>query len=92
MSYFAKFFLNGPDAQKAVDWLFTANMQKPSGILPTLSDDLVISLCSLAASQDLIPYIIHQALIPIVISIKWNREFAMVSVCLYNLYCYVISL
>jgi len=31
MSYFAKFFLNGPDAQKAVDWLFTANMQKPPG-------------------------------------------------------------
>eukprot|EP00794_Sanderia_malayensis_P015715 gene15715-17300_t len=31
MSYFAKFFISGPDAQKAVDWLFTANMQKPPG-------------------------------------------------------------
>ncbi len=31
MSYFAKFFITGPDAQKAVDWIFTANMQKPAG-------------------------------------------------------------
>lgn len=25
MSYFAKFYLTGPDAQEAADWLFTAN-------------------------------------------------------------------
>ena len=31
MSYFAKFFLNGPDASAAVDWIFTNNMRKPAG-------------------------------------------------------------
>jgi len=31
MSYFAKFLLTGPDAAKAVDWIFTANMRKPQG-------------------------------------------------------------
>lgn len=31
MSYFAKFYLTGPDAQKAVDWIFTNNMAKPPG-------------------------------------------------------------
>ena len=31
MSYFAKFFLTGPDSAKAVDWIFTANMRKPPG-------------------------------------------------------------
>ena len=29
MSYFAKFYLTGPDAQKAADWIFTNNMAKP---------------------------------------------------------------
>ena len=31
MSYFGKYYLVGPDAQKACDWLFTNDMQKPSG-------------------------------------------------------------
>ena len=31
MSYFAKYYLTGPDSQKAVDWLFTNNMAKPPG-------------------------------------------------------------
>lgn len=31
MSYFAKFYLTGPDAQKAADWIFTNNMAKPPG-------------------------------------------------------------
>ena len=31
MSYFGKFYITGPDAQKAVDWLFSNNMQKPPG-------------------------------------------------------------
>ncbi|XP_057317314.1 sarcosine dehydrogenase, mitochondrial-like [Hydractinia symbiolongicarpus] len=31
MSYFAKFLLTGPDAAKAVDWIFTNNMRKPPG-------------------------------------------------------------
>ncbi|KAK2565778.1 Sarcosine dehydrogenase [Acropora cervicornis] len=31
MSYFAKYYLTGPDAQKAVDWIFTNNMAKPPG-------------------------------------------------------------
>ncbi|XP_032227351.2 sarcosine dehydrogenase, mitochondrial [Nematostella vectensis] len=31
MSYFAKYYISGPDAQKAVDWIFTANMQKKPG-------------------------------------------------------------
>ncbi|CAB4011210.1 Sarcosine dehydrogenase, mitochondrial, partial [Paramuricea clavata] len=29
MSYFGKFYISGPDAQKAVDWIFSNNMQKP---------------------------------------------------------------
>lgn len=33
MSYFAKYYISGPDAQKAVDWIFTANMQKAAGKL-----------------------------------------------------------
>ena len=33
MSYFAKYYLTGPDAQKAVDWIFTNNMAKPPGML-----------------------------------------------------------
>lgn len=31
MSYFGKFYITGPDAQKAADWLFNANMQKSPG-------------------------------------------------------------
>ena len=31
MSYFAKFLLDGPDAEKAIDWIFTNNMRKPAG-------------------------------------------------------------
>ncbi|XP_013787690.1 sarcosine dehydrogenase, mitochondrial-like [Limulus polyphemus] len=31
MSYFGKFFLTGPDSQKAVDWIFTNEMDKPEG-------------------------------------------------------------
>lgn len=31
MSYFGKFYLVGPDAQKAADWIFTNDMTKPDG-------------------------------------------------------------
>uniref|UniRef100_A0A8C6WUK0 Sarcosine dehydrogenase n=1 Tax=Neogobius melanostomus TaxID=47308 RepID=A0A8C6WUK0_9GOBI len=31
MSYFGKFFLTGPDAKKAADWLFTADVNKKPG-------------------------------------------------------------
>lgn len=31
MSYFGQIFIAGSDAQKAADWLFTANMQKDAG-------------------------------------------------------------
>uniref|UniRef100_UPI00358DEC94 sarcosine dehydrogenase, mitochondrial n=1 Tax=Myxine glutinosa TaxID=7769 RepID=UPI00358DEC94 len=31
MSYFGKFYLVGPDARKAANWIFTANMDKPVG-------------------------------------------------------------
>lgn len=31
MSYFGKFYMTGPDAQKAADFIFTSNMQKPEG-------------------------------------------------------------
>ena len=31
MSYFGKFYLVGPDAQKAVNWICTNDVQKPLG-------------------------------------------------------------
>ncbi len=31
MSYFGKYYITGPDAQAAVDWIFSNNMQKPAG-------------------------------------------------------------
>ncbi|XP_039618685.1 sarcosine dehydrogenase, mitochondrial [Polypterus senegalus] len=31
MSYFGKFYLVGPDAKRAADWLFTADINKPPG-------------------------------------------------------------
>ncbi|XP_023228229.1 sarcosine dehydrogenase, mitochondrial-like [Centruroides sculpturatus] len=31
MSYFGKFYLMGPDAQKAADWIFTNDVNKPIG-------------------------------------------------------------
>lgn len=31
MSYFGKFFLVGPDARKAADWLFSADVSRPPG-------------------------------------------------------------
>ncbi|OQR72838.1 sarcosine dehydrogenase [Tropilaelaps mercedesae] len=31
MSYFGKYFLTGPDAQKAADWLCSHNVQQPEG-------------------------------------------------------------
>ncbi|XP_028457562.1 sarcosine dehydrogenase, mitochondrial isoform X1 [Perca flavescens] len=31
MSYFGKFYLSGPDAKKAADWLFTADVNKKPG-------------------------------------------------------------
>lgn len=31
MSYFGKFYLSGPDAKKAADWLFTADVNKAPG-------------------------------------------------------------
>lgn len=33
MSYFGKFYLVGPEARKAADWLFTADVSKPPGML-----------------------------------------------------------
>ena len=35
MSYFGKFYMMGPDAQKAVDWIFSNNIQKPPGTFTT---------------------------------------------------------
>ncbi|XP_014664920.1 PREDICTED: sarcosine dehydrogenase, mitochondrial-like [Priapulus caudatus] len=31
MSYFGKFYLTGPDSQKAVDWIFSNDIRKPPG-------------------------------------------------------------
>lgn len=31
MSYFGKFYLLGPDATKAADWLFSAHVSRPPG-------------------------------------------------------------
>ena len=31
MSYFGNYYLIGPDAQAAADWIFTNNMRKPTG-------------------------------------------------------------
>lgn len=31
MSYFGKFYLLGPDAAKAADWLFSADVRRPPG-------------------------------------------------------------
>ncbi|XP_037082640.1 sarcosine dehydrogenase, mitochondrial-like [Pollicipes pollicipes] len=31
MSYFAKYYVTGPDAQAAVDWIFSNDLQKPAG-------------------------------------------------------------
>ena len=31
MSYFGNYYLTGPDAQAAADWIFTNNMRKPTG-------------------------------------------------------------
>lgn len=31
MSYFGKFYLTGPGAKKAADWLFTADVNKKPG-------------------------------------------------------------
>ena len=35
MSYFGKFYITGPDAQTAVDWIFSNNMQKSPGMPKT---------------------------------------------------------
>lgn len=32
MSYFGKFYLVGPDAKKAADWLFSADVSRPPGM------------------------------------------------------------
>lgn len=32
MSYFGKYYLTGPDAQRAADWIFSNDVQKPEGI------------------------------------------------------------
>lgn len=34
MSYFGKFYLVGPDARKAADWLFSADVSRPPGTEP----------------------------------------------------------
>lgn len=31
MSYFGNYYLTGPDAQAAADWIFTNDMRKPAG-------------------------------------------------------------
>ena len=31
MSYFGQYYLTGPDAQKAADWIFSNDMNKPPG-------------------------------------------------------------
>lgn len=31
MSYFGNYYITGPDAQAAADWIFTNNMRKPNG-------------------------------------------------------------
>ncbi len=31
MSYFGQYYLTGPDAQKAADWIFSNDMTKPPG-------------------------------------------------------------
>lgn len=31
MSYFGKYYISGPDAQKAADWIFSANVARPAG-------------------------------------------------------------
>lgn len=36
MSYFGKFYLVGPEARKAADWLFTADVSKSPGTASTL--------------------------------------------------------
>lgn len=36
MSYFGKFYLSGPDAKKAADWLFTADVNKAPGEMSPL--------------------------------------------------------
>ena len=44
MSYFAKRYLVGPDAQKAADWIFCNDMQKPPGELTHQSLNIYASL------------------------------------------------
>ena len=62
MSYFGKFFLTGPDAQKAVDWIFTNNMQKKPGTYQKLvtercikPSELNISFVNFQFCVDLFP-------------------------------------
>jgi hypothetical protein len=38
MSYFGKFYLSGPDAKQAADWLFTADVNKKPGQSGTESE------------------------------------------------------
>ncbi|MPC31556.1 Sarcosine dehydrogenase, mitochondrial [Portunus trituberculatus] len=54
MSYFGKYFLTGPDAQKAADWIFSANMaRQPGATIYTcmlnakggVEADLTVSVC-----------------------------------------------
>ena len=33
MSYFGQMFLVGPDAKKAAQWIFTNDMDKPTGVI-----------------------------------------------------------
>ena len=44
MSYFAKRYLVGPDAQKAADWIFCNDMQKPPCELTHQSQNIYASL------------------------------------------------
>lgn len=46
MSYFGKFYLTGPDAKKAADWLFTADVNKAPGEMSPLWCDVCLPIQS----------------------------------------------
>lgn len=74
MSYFGKFYLTGPDAKKAADWLFTADVNKAPGKSPhekvglsvfcfvRHADKLCIFIQSSHASNSISSFIVLQAL------------------------------
>uniref|UniRef100_A0A673AU06 Sarcosine dehydrogenase n=1 Tax=Sphaeramia orbicularis TaxID=375764 RepID=A0A673AU06_9TELE len=52
MSYFGKFYLTGPDAKKAADWLFTADVNKKPGHITLFSHLITHFLLFSRASGD----------------------------------------